>query len=171
MWEAILQYKTYFFTAFAILIPLLGYAVYLQYNTFSKLKGDKQQERERFQAAYDGRQDNLQESIRIIAMATIQEQCEISEACLRIANLLPHLDMVDHTEEVWAPLFSMHKEIKGLKIKDDRKALKAAERFKEDKIRFEIEDKYHQDILAICKLLYEKTRGPNPLEGAQNEPS
>lgn len=167
MWEAVLQYKTYFFIAFAVLIPVLGYAVYLQFNTLTQIKKDKVDERERFQAAYDGRQENLQESIRIIAMATIQEQCETSEACLRIANLLPHLDSIDHTEEKWAPLFSMYKEIKDFKIKDERKALKAAQRFAEDKVRFEIETKYHNDILKICEMLYENTR----TDGDSHEPA
>ena len=158
MWEAILEFKTYFFIAFGVLIPLLGYAVYLQFGTFNQLKADKEGEQKRLAEAYNGRQDSLQESIRIISMATIQEQCETSEACLRIANLLPHLDLINHEEEVWAPLFSMYKEIKGLKVKDERKALKAAERMAEDKIRWDIENKYHDDILKICELLYEKTR-------------
>lgn len=158
MWEAILEYKVYFFSAFGVLIPLLGYAVYLQYGTFNKIKTDKEIEQRRLKEAYEGRQGNLQESIRIISMATIQEQCETSEACLRIANLLPHLDLIDHTEETYAPLFSMYKEIKDLKIKEERKELKAAERMREDKIRYGIEDKYHKDIITICELLYEKTR-------------
>ena len=158
MWEAILEYKLYFFISFAILIPLLGYAVYLQYGTFKLLKTNKDTEQKRLANAYNGRQENLQESIRIISMATIQEQCETSEACLRIANLLPHLDAIDHSESTWEPLFSMYKEIKDLKIKDERKALKIADRMAEDKVRYDIENKYHKDILKICELLYEKTR-------------
>lgn len=153
--------------AFAVLIPLLGYAVFTQFKVFSKVKTDKRSETQRFQEAYDGRQDSLQESIRIIAMATIQEQCETSESCLRIANLLPHFDLIDHTEAVYKPLFSMHKEIKELKVKEERKALKASERHHEDKVRFEIESKYHKDIIEVCELLYEKTR----TDKGNNEPN
>jgi arabinogalactan endo-1,4-beta-galactosidase len=61
----------------------------------------------------------------------------------------------------------MYKEIKDLKIKDERKALKISERMAEDKVRYDIENKYHKDILKICELLYEKTR----TDGDSNEPA
>jgi hypothetical protein len=158
MWEQIINYQAYFYGAFSLLIPLLSYAVYLQLKTFRGLKNQQKEEFNKSQNREEERQKNLQESIRIISMATIQEQCETSEACLRIANLLPHYKSINHREASLRPLFNMFEEIKVLKTLQERKELKLAQRHAEDQVRYAIEDKYHEDILKICEFLYEKTK-------------
>lgn len=106
----------------------------------------------------EARQEDLQESIRIISMATLHEQCEISEAVIRLANLVPLCTAVDHKDEKYAALFLMYEEIKDLKTHQERTDLRAADRFQEDKIRFASEDKYHQDILKVCQNLYDQLK-------------
>lgn len=157
MWQAIVENQIYFFIAFAILIPLLGYAVFLQYRTLLDLKNRREAEVENKKAAFKERQASLKESIRIISMATLQKQCEISEACLRLANLLPHYRGVKHRDEQFNALFGMYDEIKHLKTLAARNEMKAAHRHEEDKVRYRAEEKYEKEILEICQILYNKT--------------
>ena len=85
MWQFVLDNQRSFFIALSVIIPLLSLGVFFQAKSFLK--------RRKFQKATEGkedqRQEGLKESIRIISMATVQGQCETSEACLRLANLLP----------------------------------------------------------------------------------
>lgn len=157
MLEALVEYQTYFYIAFALLIPVLAYAIFLQLKTLKEIRTQKEKKRNEILEGQKKRQDHIRESMKIIAMATIQEQCEISEACLRLANLLPHYDEIDHQEERWKALFDMYEEIRVLKTLDERKALRAAHRHEEDKKRFASEDKFHKEILVICQSLYELT--------------
>lgn len=157
MWQAILENQTYFFIALGILIPLLSYAIYLQLGTYKSLKKRREEEVANKKAAFKERQESLQESIRIISMATLQKQCEISEACLRLANLLPHYRGVRHRDEKFSALFSMYDEIKNFKTLKERKEMKAAHRHEEDKLRYKAEEKYQNEILEICQVLYKQT--------------
>ena len=43
MWEILLQYKVYLFIALGLLIPLLGYAVYLQWTQLKDIKDEREQ--------------------------------------------------------------------------------------------------------------------------------
>jgi hypothetical protein len=104
------------------------------------------------------KQKGLRESIRIISMATIQGQCETSEACLRLGNLLPLYQDIDPKEDQWQDLFSMFQEIRGLKTMSDRADLKASARHREDQIRYAAEEKYHKRILGVCQKLYDLTK-------------
>lgn len=168
--EELIPFKNYFFIAFGILIPVLAYAVWLQWKTLSQLKRDQKSLEEKLTRNDRERQNSLEESIRIISMATIQGQCEVSEACLRLANLIPHCRSVDHEDAEYEKLFSMYEEIKNLKTHQERKDLRAADRFKEDKFRFSCEEKYHDDIKRICESLYqifkdkESSSGPSQLQ-------
>jgi hypothetical protein len=157
MWKAIVDNQIYFFVAFGVLIPLLGYAVYLQLKTYKGLVSKREEEVENKKKAFKERQESLKESIRIISMATIQKQCEISEACLRLANLLPHYRGVRHREDQYKALFDMFDEIKHLKTHKDRNEMKIAQRHQEDRVRYQAEEKYEKDILAICQVLYQAT--------------
>ncbi len=157
MWKAIVENQTYFFIAFGIIIPLLGYAVYLQFKTYRSLVTKREEEVENKKQAFKERQESLKESIRIISMATIQKQCEVSEACLRLANLLPHYRGVRHREDQYKALFDMFDEIKHLKTHKERNEMKIAQRHQEDKVRFKAEEKYEKEILEICQVLYQAT--------------
>ncbi len=158
MMQELMTYRNYFFIAFAILIPILGYAIFLQCKTLKNIKEEKERKRKEVLEGQEKRQKHIKESICVISMATVQEQCEISEACLRIANLLPLLDDIDHTETRWKPLFDMYDEIRGLKTLEERKAMRAAHRHQEDKQRYASEEKFHTEILHICQSLYDMTR-------------
>ena len=154
MWQYILDNQKVFFIALSVIIPVLSIAVFFQGKIFFKQKKVDLEEQNKKRE----RQGSLKESIRIISMATIQGQCETSEACLRLANLLPLYEEVDPKEDQWQDLFSMFQEIRGLKTMSERADLKTQARHKEDQIRYAAEEKYHKRILEVCQRLYDITR-------------
>jgi len=154
MWQFILENQRSFFIALSIAIPLLSLGVFLQGKSFFQQEKVKKQA----QGKEKQRQQGLKESIRIISMATIQGQCETSEACLRLANLVPLYNEVDAKDDQWADLFSMFQEIRGLKTMSARADLKASLRHREDQKRYAAEEKYHKRILDVCQRLYDQTK-------------
>ena len=158
MWETILLYKNYFFIALGLLIPLLGYAVFLQWGQLKDIIKGKEDEKIAAKKRYDDRQADLRESLRIISLATVQGQCEISEASLRVANLLPLYDDIDHKQHEFKAIFDLYEDIKKLNYKEARNELNINERFAEDKIRFAAEDKHKDEVIKVCERIYEQTR-------------
>lgn len=157
MWEFLIKYKVYFLIALSVIIPLLAYAVYLQWDLLRNLKADKEKQKNELIARYNEKQADLKESLRIISLAAIQEQCEISEACLRMANLIPLYDKIKQGQEVQA-VFDLYEAIKDLKYLEDRKNLNINERFAEDDIRYAAEEKFKDEVLKACEKIYEITR-------------
>ena len=153
----LIEYKTFFLVAFTITIPLISYAIFLQWRILSEKKKPHQSSSKGCENIQNQkkRQESLDESIRIISLATIQGQCEISEACIRLANLIPLNKKIAFKDSKYEKLFLMYEEIKHLKTHRERKNLPSADRFKEDNFRFRCEEKYKEDIDKICKDLYE----------------
>lgn len=158
MWEFLIQYKIYFLIALSVIIPLLAYAVYLQWEHLRNLKADKEIKKNELIEKYNERQSDLKESLRIISLATIQEQCEISEACLRMANLIPVYDKIDIKDKEVQPVFNLYEAIRDLKYLEQRTNLNINERFAEDDIRYAAEEKYKDEVLKACEKIYEITR-------------
>ena len=94
------------------------------------------------------------ESIEIISKGVIQDQCEVSEACLRIKNLkdqLPYLSV-----DVDLSIFDkMYAEIEQFDTLDARKELSNQNRYNQDKARFKIESEYADRIKEAAKVLLE----------------
>lgn len=158
MWPLIENNANYFFAAFAIIIPLLSYAIFLQFKTLKIIKKSTAQKEESIKKQQNERQENLMESIRIISLATVQEQCEVSEASIRLANLIPLTNSLDKNSPDFISIFSLYQEIKHLKTHQERNDLKTADRLKEDKIRYEAETRHLEGVKKACEQLYELTK-------------
>lgn len=91
------------------------------------------------------RLDYWRESARIVALAVVQEQCDLSEGCLRLRYILNQLGdtrgMLEAMGEELAP-FATHKA---------RQELSLQERFKQDQQRLMVEDKYRVELLDLCR--------------------
>ena len=92
------------------------------------------------------------ESILIIAKATIQGDCEISEACIRIQKLLVFFPEISKEEE-FSILQEMFQELNHLAYLDERKKLSKNELNNEDQQRFKIEGKFKDRFLIVLKNL------------------
>jgi len=158
MWTFLIQHKIYFLIALSVIIPLLSYAVYLQWAQLSSLKANKEKQKNELIAKYHEKQADLKESLRIISLAALQEQCEISEACLRMANLIPQYDKIDYEDQDVQGVFNLYDAIRELKFLEERKNLNINERYAEDDIRYAAEDKYKNEVLKACEKIYKITR-------------
>jgi len=158
MWRLIEDNANYFFAAFAIIIPLLSYAVYLQFKKLSVTKKSTTLKEEDVKRRQNDRQESLMESIRIISLATVQEQCEVSEASIRLANLIPLTSSIDKSGPEFISIFSLYQEIKNLKTHQDRNDLSTQDRLNEDKLRFEAETRHLEGVKKACEHLYELTK-------------
>jgi hypothetical protein len=102
----------------AVLI-VLALAVYA-----SLLWGKVFQKQRRQQTEIDAHNANLFESIRLISLAMQQEQCALSEGCIRLTVLLDHLILPDNPDlpRLYAAIHDMHERIKHMPTHDARKS-------------------------------------------------
>jgi hypothetical protein len=130
---------------------VLGLSIYLG-TLFSKLKAQKislDKERLRIEAKVQEHKD----SIVMIAKATLQEQCDPAESCIRIYNLLTFIDI----HESYPVTLQYFSQIDSLSVLKQRKELSAKAAFEEDKVRFKAEeeykDLYYQELNLIIQDL------------------
>lgn len=101
----------------------------------------------------------INESLRVISLAVTQDQCEISEGCIRIKNLLDELEDFRQLDQL-SYFHTAYEDFKQFPFLDDRKALTKQERFKQDNKRFLFEEQHMQGIKQACaellKLLAKK---------------
>ena len=98
------------------------------------------------------RELSILESIEIISKGVIQDQCEISEGCLRIKNLKDQLEYFS-TDLDLSSFDQMYSEIEQFATLEARKALSKQERFDQDKKRFKVESEYEDKIKEASKNL------------------
>lgn len=99
------------------------------------------------------REQSIKESIEILARAVINEQCEISEGCIRIKKLSEIIDF--NISDDLNIINNLYEEIKHFPILDERNILSKQEKFDQDKQRFAIEDKYSVEVKKACQgILY-----------------
>lgn len=98
------------------------------------------------------RLEHINESLRIIALAVTQDQCEVSEGCIRIKKLIDLIDTLkNHPELVY--FHSAYIDFEQFPFLEERKKLSKQEKFKQDNLRFELEQKHNSQIKESCHSL------------------
>ncbi len=144
------EYYTYI-AILLILIFFLSIGVSFYYLKYKRILKSREDRARQYLEKEAKRVEHVNDSLRIIALAFKQGQCELSEACIRLRMLI---DRVDHIENSKFPyLFEMYEKIKHFKTHEARNALSSKERFNEDKIRFKIEKEFEQEISKECDAL------------------
>lgn len=94
------------------------------------------------------KQHKLKEDIYTIAWAVQQQQCDLSEGCLRIWVLLDHLHPAasEQNQLQYPGIFGLYDKVKDLPTHDARKALTKTERRTMDKQRFSHEAELKSQI-------------------------
>lgn len=140
-------------------IAVLGLSVYLGilWAQIRKQKIKNELQEERIKNQLDEQKKYVTESIDIIALATIQGQCDLSECCIRIKNLIDYFPEL--SEKPKFQVFQrMYEEIKDFPTHEKRNEQTKQETFKQDKERFRIEDKYRDGLLKSLKLLRDEMK-------------
>jgi hypothetical protein len=134
-------------------VVVFGLAIYLGIllNKLRLQKIANQQLQLQLEEQKKKRFDDIRDSLRIIALAVTQDQCEVSEGCIRIKKLL------DLLEDFNAPqLDTFHEaftEFDQFDYLDARKSLSKQEKFRQDNRRYMLEEKYHNSIKKSCQHL------------------
>jgi hypothetical protein len=104
------------------------------------------------------REISILESIETISKGVVQDQCEVSEGCLRIKklkDLLPYF-----ADEIDLSVFDqMYAEIADFATLDARKELSNQARFDQDKKRFSVENEYADKIKETSRDLIVFVKG------------
>lgn len=134
------------FVGGAIILGLSIYAGIL----LAKLQQQNKQQLHLKNAAIKQRNDNIIESVDVIARATLQEQCDLSEAAIRLYMLMIHLqgDKAVAFETRFPALYELYDVVKDMPRGDDRSALTKKDRKPLDNIRISAEVRLHAAIHA-----------------------
>ena len=145
--------------AIAVII-ILGLAFYAG-TLISQIKmhttKNKQQQQQDEQAISNKQQrnDNICTSIRCIAQATTQQQCNFSEAAIRLTVLLEtlQLDTPINIETKYPALTELFNNVKEMPTHQQRKKVAIGELKKLDKQRLQFEKQLESKIILETKQL------------------
>lgn len=141
-----------------IIIGLAFYVVILLY----KIKAQKANqlamvaEQEKQQAiGQQQRNDTICESIRVIGLATAQQQCNVSEAAIRLTVLLEALLLEQPIDLInsYPALSEMFDKVKDMPTHDERKKVPVKELKAMDKKREALEAELEQKIMTEAQQL------------------
>lgn len=129
--------------AFAVLI-IAGLGFYA-----GKLLWQLKQQNKRQALARQKRIDSITESIQVIAKAMEQQQCDLSEGCIRICNLLPAIpseNLPDYSK-LYPAIYELYGKVADMPTHKEREQLAKKERMKQDLQRAEWEAELETAIL------------------------
>lgn len=131
----------------AVIAALLAYGAYLWTRVWLHLRQQRAQQHTR--------NESLCESIRTIAWATLEKQCEPGEAAVRICVLLDHLVLVSAVAfpARFPALHSLYDAIREQPTHDARNALSKQERFRLDKALMAAERQWEAPIQPELQAL------------------
>ncbi|MFT6190328.1 MAG: cell division protein FtsL [Oleispira sp.] len=145
-----------FSLACIIICALAVYAISLQMKLKAAAKESLEKdevERLLAQKNLDKRNNTIIADIRFIAQSLITEQCELTEAVLRIHHLADALDTDIMLQEQFSTIHQHFLSCKDMAIKDAYKALSKKQRFQQDQQRFRLEEANNDAVLAEAQLI------------------
>ncbi len=152
MKNLILENSIFIYALLAIL--LFSLSIYLGY-LFKLLKAQKSKNEENqiiLKNFLTEKRADHQESIIFIAKATLQGQCEISEACIRIKKLLEVFGEYTFHEDL-VPIYNFYNALSSFAYLDDRAGLSKQDMFKQDSARFKVEEEHKESFMKSLSSL------------------
>ncbi|WP_100753217.1 DUF2489 domain-containing protein [Vibrio salilacus] len=143
----------------AIILGLTVYAGYL----LLQLKKQKDLQLQHHQLAIEKRNANIFESVSVLCLAGIQEQCDLSEISIRVYNIMDYVqgeDRVDFDQEFPATSELFHI-VKDMPRGEERQQLDKQQRMKHNLERHKAEARLQQDIIEELKRLQKKIQPLN----------
>ncbi|MFQ3189143.1 MAG: hypothetical protein ACI936_000267 [Paraglaciecola sp.] len=137
----------FFLVAFSIIAGLIFYAgsLIFKLRTQQRLRAKKTQQRI----------DNISQSIQTIAKALEQQQCNLSEGCIRLFHLLEALPLKNKPDfaHKFSGLYALYAQVKDLPTHEARKAQSNKETKHQDLQREELESQLETLILNDVSVL------------------
>lgn len=133
---------------------VLGLSIYLGI-LYSKLRArnkDLIEARRLAEEAIRERRRDIERSLETLALVIIQEQCDPTEGCIRVKKLIDEIEDLSDRPEL-SVFHEMYDEVKHFAIKEEYRNLSKQEAFKQDNLRFKIEEKYLDDLKEASERL------------------
>jgi hypothetical protein len=138
----------FFFTLAVLVVAGLGFYA-------GKLLWELKRQNRRQELARQKRIDSITESIQVIAKAMEQQQCDLSEGCIRICNLLtaiPAKEQPDYAS-IYPSIYTLYGKIEHMPTHKEREQLPKKDRLRQDIQRAEWEAELETSILPeVTKL-------------------
>ncbi|PKH02348.1 DUF2489 domain-containing protein [Psychromonas sp. MB-3u-54] len=147
--------------AIFLVVIIIGLAFYvgillnkIKVQKANQLKMVAEQQKQQA-ASKQQRNDTICESIRVIALATAQQQCNVSEAAIRLTVLLETLLLKQPIDMMtrYPAISEMFDQVKDMPTHDQRKKVPAKELKALDKKREKVESKLEQQIMIEAQQL------------------
>lgn len=138
--------------AVVVLVALSGTALYYTAKVKEQEKNNKAVQ-EKQQQAWRAKREELANDVRFIANAVVQEQCEITEGCLRMKVLMDKLDEELQHKPEFQGIQMFYKLTQDMPTHQAYKDLKRKEQFKLDQARYKLEDEHRALIMKEAKTL------------------
>jgi len=142
-----------------IVLGLASYAGYL----LLQLKKQKELQLQQQKLAIEKRNANIFESVNVLCLAGIQEQCDLSEISIRLYNIMDYVqgeERVDFDQEYPATSELFHI-VKDMARGEARQELAKQERMKQNLERHKAESRLQQAITEELKRLQKKVKPLN----------
>lgn len=132
-------------------ISVVAGLVFYTVSLLFKLRAQQQNRNQKNQK----RIDNISESIQTIAKALDQQQCNLSEGCIRLFHLLEALPVKNKPDfSLQFPgLYSLYYKVKNLPTHESRKSQTKTETKQQDLQREELEAQLESQILKDVAVL------------------
>ncbi|MEZ8102384.1 DUF2489 domain-containing protein [Vibrio bivalvicida] len=143
----------------AIILGLASYAGYL----LLQLKKQKELQLQHQKLAIEKRNANIFESVNVLCLAGIQEQCDLSEISIRLYNIMDYVqgeERVDFEKEFPATSELFHI-VKDMARGEERQTLAKKERMKQNLERHKAESRLQEAIVEELKRLQKKVQPLN----------
>lgn len=143
----------------AIILGLASYAGYL----LLQLKKQKELQLQQQKLAIEKRNANIFESVNVLCLAGIQEQCDLSEISIRLYNIMDYVqgeERVDFDKEYPATSELFHI-VKDMARGEARQELAKQDRMKQNLERHKAESRLQQEITEELKRLQKKVKPLN----------
>ena len=137
----------FYIGALSIIAGLVFYAGCLVFKLRTQQKLRKQKTQQRI--------DKISQSIQTIAKALEQQQCNLSEGCIRLFHLLEGLPIKNKPDfsQQFIGLYSLYEKVKDFPTHDVRKSQSKIETKRQDLQREELEAQMESQILNDLSVL------------------
>ncbi|MGR5306808.1 DUF2489 domain-containing protein [Vibrio mediterranei] len=142
-----------------IIVGLASYAGYL----LLQLKKQKELQQQHRDLAIQKRNANIFESVDTICLATIQGQCDVSEAAIRLYNIMDYVQGNDRFDfdESYPATSELYHIVKDMPRGDARQEMKKQDRMRDNLTRQKAEARLNDAIIEELKDLQQKVKPLN----------
>jgi hypothetical protein len=139
-------------SALVLILILTIIAGYFSYKV-RLLNKQKQQQLKNNQDAWVQNRNELIKDIQFIANSMFQQQCEITEGCMRLEYLINKVDDSPKMRIEFQHVYAHYDATAEMPIREAYQALTKKEQFKLDKARAKLETQNSEKVLSDAKKL------------------